>query len=292
MEQPSWETCTRDFRNYLRSTGRSDETARTYLSNVSLFWRWCAQRETDPRTVNKQVVRTYIAERLDKVSSQRAHNDIAGLRIFFAMCREDGIRDDNPTDGVSVPRSKTLPTEPITWEEHDRLLAACTNERDRLLVLFFDYSGMRVSEMAYMQAEHIDWRRGSIKVHGKGDKERLITPNPDILRRLHAFLGMFPSGPIWLSRFDRQLSAHQIRKILYTIAARARVENFHPHRARAFYATQSIKQFGDIQALQRMMGHASIETTARYTYFTRDERGQDQMRKFGAGNPPREEQTA
>ena len=112
---------------------------------------------------------------------------------------------------------------------------------------------------------------------GKGAKERLIRPDPGVLSRLRAYLGMFPTGPIWLSQHRGQpLSAHQIRKILYEVADRAKVVGVHPHRFRSTFATAYIDQHGDIQALQGVLGHESIETTARYSEYTRLKRGLEQ----------------
>lgn len=283
MDGLSWNQCARDFTHYLRSSGRAELTARTYCSNLSMFWRWCHERETDPRLVDRSTIRQWVSERLGAVGSLRVHNDVAALRHYYRYCREERWRDDDPTEGISVKRTRSLPTEPITWDEFEALLEGCTTERDRLIVMMLAYSGMRISEIAGMTAEDIDWQRGLIIVRGKGDKERRIAPNPDVLRRLRAFLGMFPTGPIWLAKVSHKpLSGHQIRKILYDVANKAHVDGVHPHRFRSFFATEYIGQFADIQALQGMMGHESIQTTARYSEYTRERRGLEQMQQFGA----------
>jgi site-specific recombinase XerD len=108
----------------------------------------------------------------------------------------------------------------------------------------------------------------------------MVIPPKDIIGRLHAFAGMFPSGPLWVSHWGRALSGQQLRKIIYGIAAEAKLEGVHPHRFRAFYATQYIEQFKDIQALQGVLGHTSIETTSRYSQWTREARGAAQMQRF------------
>lgn len=284
-----WDQCARDFRFYLKTSGKSEDTTRTYLSNVRGFWHWCRERETDARLVERTAIRTWLSERLEQVGSLRVYNDLAALRLFFRFVREDHLRDDDPTEGLSVKRTKRLPTEPLSRDDLDALLSCANDERDRLLLLVLAYTGLRISEMARLTCEDIDWQKGTIRIRGKGDKERRIAPNPDVLRRLRAWLGMFPTGPIWYSkRQHNQLSGHQIRKILYEIAERARVKGVHPHRLRSFFATEYIDQFADIQALQGLMGHESIETTARYSQYTRERRGLEQMRRFGAGEQRRE----
>lgn len=274
-----WDSVARDYRDYLKSIGRSQETIRTYAYAIGQFWRWCCDHETDPRTIESPIVRRWISERQEHVSAQRAHNELAALRHFVALCREMHWRDDDPTTNVRVKRGKAPPTAPLEDWEIEAMLRACTLERDRLILLVMAYTGMRIAEVAALEAQDVDWAHNSLLIRGKGDKVRRVFPAEDVMGRLHAFLGMFPEGPLWTSqKRQQQLSAHQIRKILYGIAERARVEHFHPHRLRAYLATKHMDQYGDIQALQAILGHESIETTARYSQTTRERRARDQMR--------------
>ncbi len=280
----SWNQVRSGFSQYLLSCGRSPTTADTYCSNLSIFWRFCGKYEATPYEADRQIVRTFVSERLGIVSKARAHNDLAALRSFYRWLKEGRYREDDPTEDVRVKRTKQLPTEPLKIQELNAMLTVCTRERDRLLLLMLAYSGLRISELAELRAENFDWQQGLIRIRGKGDKERLIAPSPDVLGRLHAFLGMFATGPIWLSKVQRrQLSAQQIRKIIYEVAERAKVCNVHPHRFRAFFATQYVEQFADIQALQGMLGHSSLETTARYSEWTKQKRGIEQMKRFKIG---------
>lgn len=275
-----WVATERYFRDYLRSSGKSERTTRTYCSNLLGFWRWCSRFECTPYLADRTLIRQWIGERLQKVSAQRVNNDLSAIKLFYAWLRDTRDRDDNPAEGISVKRPKTMPTPPLPETDLVALLASCDSERDRLIVLVLAATGMRISEMAALEAEHIDWPAGIIKVKGKGEKERPIKPDATVLNRLHAYLGMFPSGPVWLSQRGNPLSAHQLRKILYEIAARAKVPDVHPHRLRSTFATCYMDEHGDIQALQGMMGHESIETTARYSEFTRLKRGMDQMSRL------------
>lgn len=276
-----WSDTASGFRSYLLSTGHAESTTFHYCHALSKFWRWCARYESSPCDVDRETVRAWISERLLQVSNTRVHNDLAALRCFYAWLREERYRDDDPTENVRIKRTRSLPTEPLSPAEFDQLVAACNDERDRLMLLVLGAAGLRISELANMEAEHINWGRGSIKVQGKGDKERYVYPNAEVMGRLHAFCGMFPTGPIWLAkRTKKPLSAQQMRKIIYDIAERARLKGVHPHRLRSYFATEYIEEFKDIQALQGVMGHSSPETTARYSQSTRERRGMEQTRRF------------
>ena len=286
MSDDPWDSVARAFRIYLTAKGRSPETLRTYVYAVGMFYRWCAERETSAYDVDRYAFRQWLAERLETVSSRRAHNDLAALRSFYAMLNEDGYRDDDPTKGATVKRTKSEPTEPITPDQLQRVVYACRNHRDRLLIMMFAYTGLRIAEMTALCAEHIDWDRSLIHVrHGKGDKARRVAVNPEVLGWLRSYLGMFPEGPVWRSesRVTRgePLAQSSIRQIVYDAGERAGIPGLHPHQLRATYATQMIAQNGgDIQAVQGQLGHSSIETTAMYTYWTREQRGQDSSRKL------------
>jgi site-specific recombinase XerD len=147
-------------------------------------------------------------------------------------------------------------------------------------------TGVRIAELAAMQSEDFDWDQGLLVVRGKANKERLLSPPMETLNRLHAYLSMFPDpGPIWLGERNPQgpLSGHEVRKIIYEIAERAKIPGVHPHRFGAYYATEFVGRFKDIQALQAVLGHTSIETTQRYSQSTREMRGHAAMRQFGIG---------
>lgn len=284
MKPPEWVHAEQDFGHYLSATGKAPRTVQTYLSNLEMFWRFCCRYEISPLEADQRMVRTWITERLEQVSSNRVHNDLAALKHFYKWTACDHLRDDNPTTGARVKRAKLLPTKPLTGPEIAELVKAARDERERLVVLVLANTGLRISEMASLCAEQIDWQCGEIRIVGKGEKERRLAPPREIIDRLHAYCGMFPAGPIWLNKYtSQQLTANSLRRLIYEIAARAGIPDVHPHRLRSSFATQYIEQFADVQALQGVMGHESIETTSRYSEWTREKRGLRQMRSLDFG---------
>lgn len=277
----SWAMTAEGYSRHVLTTGKSPGTVRTYTSDVHLFWNWCADREMVVFEAPRSMVQEWLGVRLREVSSSRAHGSLCALRRLFEWGVIEGWTFEDPTIGLKVKRGKSLPTEPMEKTELDLLLDAACLERDKLMLLTLVHTGLRISELAGMDAEDVNWQTGVTRIRGKGDKERWIVLNPDLLGRLKAFYGLFPSGPMWLSQQNKTpLAAHQIRKLIYGIARQAEVTHVHPHRFRATFATEFIDRFKDIQALQGLLGHESIETTARYSEFTRQKRGLDMMRQF------------
>lgn len=279
MRPPDWLSIAKGFASYLLTAGKSKETVRTYSSAVSLFWRWCDEREVDPIAAPRNLIRAYLTERGECVSSTRVHSYLAAMRIFYAFVIDAEWRDDNPTKDLRIKRTETLPTQPLDPDELAALLKACSNERDRLIILLLVYSGVRISEFAGMTAEDVDWKSGTITIRGKGDVMGQVAPHEAIMGRLRSYLGLFPSGPLWLSQRDHNpLKAHQVRKIIYRIAENANMKGIHPHRFRSTFACEFIEQYGDIQALKGAMRHKSIDTTARYAQAVERRRGLAKMR--------------
>lgn len=271
------------FGRHLLTTGKSPETVRTYTSALSLFWRWCERHECTPVEIDRDGIRAWLMARSAEVSSTRVHSNLAGLRLFYEWLIEDAYRSDNPTKNLKWKRTQTLPTQPLDMPDVNALYRACQNERDRLIVLLLVYSGVRITEFASMTAEDIDWFKGTVVIkHGKGDVARHVSPAPEVMGRLHSYLGLMPNGYIWRSLRDKKpMSAHQIRKIIYAITDRAGLNHVHPHRFRSTFACEFLDQFdGDIHALKGAMGHKDISTTARYAKAAELRRGLAKMQRF------------
>lgn len=278
-----WAEAKELLRRFLLTDEKTPETARTYVNNAGRYWRWCLVHGFTPTCVDKAVVQEWLAERRAAVSSGRVHNDLAAVRKLYEWLIDIRVISDNPTLGLRIKRPKVLATPPLSPDEVGAMLASCRYERDSLIVLLLAYSGVRIAEFANMRQDHINWNRGEIRIFGKGEKERLVAPSDDVMERLRLFLSLFPleGNAIWRSiKRKQELKSHQIRKIIYRIAEEAGIDNVHPHRFRATFATEFMEQFGDLQALQDAMGHESIETTARYSESTRRRRSMDKMRRL------------
>lgn len=271
------------FARHLLTTGKSAQTVRTYASALSLFARWCAVMEECPESADKNTVRAWLMYRAESVSSTRVHSNLVGLRLYYDYLIEDGVREDNPTKGLKWKRTETLATMPLEMHDVAALFKACDNERDRLIILLLVYSGVRITEFASMTAEDIDWKQGTITIkHGKGDVARQVSPAPEVMGRLHAYLGLMPQGAIWRSqRHNTPMKPHQIRKRIYVVGRKAGIEDVHPHRFRATFACEFLDQFdGDIHALKGAMGHKAITTTSAYARSAELRRGLAKMQKF------------
>jgi site-specific recombinase XerD len=117
-------------------------------------------------------------------------------------------------------------------------------------------------EVCYLRAEDIDWKRGRVKVRGKGSKERWVSPGPTALRDIRAYLGEQRTGVVFGLR-----SGHNLYQIVCRMGQRAGVVNPYVHRFRITFAVRFLREYGDLAALRRILGHEHLSTTEHYAAF-------------------------
>lgn len=272
------------FAAYLMTTGRGVNTAKTYVYSLSLLWRWAEGRNLTTRDLLRPQLEVWLLGRLEEAGQNTIRRNLSAIFNFYEWLVNTGQRVDNPAKGVRFKREQVTPTRPFSEAEVAALLGACDNSRDRGLLYLLLSTGARITEMTDIQIGDIDWKAGRIKLNGKGSKQRWVSPPPAAFDYLQFLVGSRTEGPLFLTNHQRfvkrSLTAHQARKVIYDIASRAGVESAHPHRFRATFATFFINMGGELDALQSVLGHSSIETTARYVAFKQTERGLEQMQRF------------
>ena len=129
-------------------------------------------------------------------------------------------------------------------------------------------TGVRVSELTSMKIEDINFSNLSVHVvHGKGNKERITYTTPVAAKYLLTYLNDRKEKDrdcLFCNMYHEQLRPGGVNRILKTIEKRAGVENVHPHRFRRTFATNLAKRGMEIQEIQRLLGHANLNTTMIY----------------------------
>lgn len=133
------------------------------------------------------------------VKKSTVGRNLYALRVFFRYVIFEGVRQDSPAELIQGPRvSRPLPHW-LSVAEMRQLLAATDNPRDHTLISFMWDSGCRVSEVVGARIENIEWNVGTIKVLGKGDKERLTPIGNRTLESMQKYLGERKNGPVFVS---------------------------------------------------------------------------------------------
>ncbi len=204
---------------------------------------------------------------------------LSTLRAFFRRLTQTGVLPRNPGKDVDLPsKPKRLP-DFLTTGEAAALMEAPGDDdasplSDRAILELLYATGMRVSEMASLSVEDIDFHRGFITVKGKGKKERLVPFGQKArgaLRRLldeiHKSEADRYGTPVFLNRYKKRLSSRSIHSIVKKYARKVGLDRpVAPHRLRHTFATHLLDGGADLRAIQEMLGHSSLSTTQKYTH--------------------------
>jgi integrase/recombinase XerC len=145
--------------------------------------------------------------------------------------------------------------------------------RDRALFELAYSSGLRLSELAGLDAEGVDLATGEVRVWGKGAKERIVPVGAAALQAVRAWLpvraGVANADPkaLFVGRSGKRITPRAIERRLADWALRQGLSrHVHPHMLRHSFASHLLQSSGDLRAVQEMLGHASIASTQVYTH--------------------------
>ncbi|MCB9391529.1 MAG: tyrosine-type recombinase/integrase [Calditrichaeota bacterium] len=202
----------------------------------------------------------------------------AVLSDFSKFLWRQGKIEQNPVKLLEPPRvKKPLPqvfSETALSDALDKLGTHWPEVRDRALLEVLYGGGFRISEILSLTLADVDLKRGTARVLGKGNKERVVPMSRASLVALREYLSAreqeFPdsvNGPLWLSDRGKPLTRFRAFKLI-----KARLGSLlpgaSPHKLRHSFATHLLARGADLRAVQELLGHESVRTTERYTHVT------------------------
>jgi site-specific recombinase XerD len=205
------------------------------------------------------------------------------LRTFYRFLTErKGLRR-NPVRELQLPKiDKKLPLV-LTRQQIEELLAAPMKvtkkraapiwmpSRDVAIMELFYSSGLRLSELTALDIADVDLYTESVRVLGKGRKERVCPvgfPALEAISRYRAAANVH-SGPLFINKLRRRISARSIWLILKRYLRHTSIPiSISPHKLRHSFATHLLDRGADLRSVQALLGHASLSTTQIYTHVT------------------------
>lgn len=259
-----------NFRRHLKRRNCSANTLRSYLHDLKQFVVWVDQ---PIEQVTHQKIGAYIDHLLRKKLAPKTINcHLVTIRRFYDFLRdEEELAIDNPVrKGRHLRLSKPLPKH-LKDGEVMHFLTVIDNKRDLAIFMLMLRSGLRVSEVANLTLEAIDWRRKRIYIfNGKGGKDRLVYISNDSYRALAAYVKSRMAcriKKIFLVERGihkgKSLSVRGIQKRMefYAKASGLKVSC---HHLRHTMATQLLNADAELVTIQDLLGHDRIKTTQRY----------------------------
>ena len=207
----------------------------------------------------------------------------SALRTFYQfLAARKGLRS-NPVREVQLPKIERKLPLILTRRQVEELLAAPTREkksksaplwmplRDVAIMELFYSSGLRLSELAALDVAQVDPYTESVRVFGKGRKERVCPvglPALEAISRYRAAANVH-SGPLFINKLRRRISARSIWLVLKRYVRHTSIPiSISPHKLRHSFATHMLDRGADLRSVQALLGHASLSTTQIYTHVT------------------------
>jgi len=277
-----------DFAKFLRlhtaDGDASPATIRSYYGNASQFVAWCGERGINPATATEDDIVAYRKALVGRYATGTVAVKLAAIRRLYEAAVWRGLRQDNPAAGLRAPKDRTERAERVKFLPLDglrRLLDAPKGDnpaavRDRAVLTLMGRHGLRVSEVAGLTADSVDFDAGTVRVVSKGRKSRTVYLIESSAEALRQWLDIResvanPWEPALFVSLDRAhkgggMSTRAIRYVVdnYLADVGLKAEGISCHSLRHSAATWARAGGAKLDALADMLGHADVSTTRIY----------------------------
>ncbi|MDX9929746.1 MAG: tyrosine-type recombinase/integrase [Bacteroidales bacterium] len=274
------------FLQYLSTERRySRHTIRSYENDLDQFIAFVSVegRIFDTGEVTSRDVRNWIVSMLDGgMTGVSVHRKISCLRAFYRFLRREGAVTTDPLERVVMPRRKKILPEFVPEQSLDRLLDSFEfgdnfeGRRNKTIIEMLYLTGIRRSELTGLKLSDFDESRGTLRVLGKRNKERIIPLLDSFRDSLKYYLeerSHVESEGDWF--FVTGRGRRMYDKYVYNIVNRyltmvTTIERRSPHVLRHSFATHMLNHGADLNSIKELLGHANLSATQIYTHNTFD----------------------
>ena len=276
-----------DFYNYLKKEkSYSNHTIKAYKNDLTRFLVFLPKNISGFDKVNRESIRGFLESEMDRkdvktpISNKTIARRLASIKSLFKYLLQSEQIINNPAIPIKSPKvSQTLPTF-IDQKVIKSLMespdpSTSKGLRDRAILELFYSSGIRLSELIALNFGEIDIENQMIKVHGKGNKERLIPFGnrakfciENYLKSLGlSLITAFKNDPLFKNSKNERVPTSTIqRRIRNYIKLVAKGKSLGPHILRHSFATHLMERGADIRAVGDLLGHSSLSSTQIYTH--------------------------
>jgi len=268
------------FTSYLnRERSLSDNTIRAYIGDLESFASHLkALGVEDLNTLNIAHLRSWLANQQSKGASRTTLSRRAtSIKLFTKWAHKNGLLPNDVGANLATPKAHRVLPEILDVKSADLAMQSLetfaeesgelTAIRNLAMVEMLYASGARVSELCGLNLKDIDYERSTIRVIGKGSKERVIPIGRPAIAALEKWLAVRrqlandKSGDaVFLGARGKRIHQRQVREVVY------KTIELGPHALRHSAATHLLEGGADLRTVQEILGHASLSTTQIYTH--------------------------
>ncbi|MBY0588120.1 tyrosine recombinase XerC [bacterium] len=271
------------FLDYLRLERHSSpHTIKGYAEDLVTLREYLGRIHSPPsiEQLETRTIRAYLAWLHESgLAASSIARKLSSLRSFCKFLCREGLFERNPTEGLRGPKTRRPLPRVMGDEQIEKLLDAPPADmplgrRDRAWLETAYAGGLRVSELVGINVEDLNLADGTVRIRGKGKRERIAMIGTFAVRAIRAWLADRRPAPkaakaLFLNKSGTRLSARSVGRLLEKYLALAGLDpRTSPHTLRHTFATHLLNRGADIRSVQELLGHASITTTQIYTHLT------------------------
>ncbi|MCD6116322.1 tyrosine recombinase XerC [bacterium] len=276
----------KDFCDYLKFTkGYSDNTIDAYTRDVKQFFEFLKDitgHTLNINSIEKEDIRFFLGHLVEHgVDKKSVARKLASIRGFFKYLGQRELIAADPAQSVRPPKTEKKLPDFLQEEEIAKAIEQIPQEnpsgaRDRAILELFYGTGMRLSELAGLNVFDIDDIGTSVKVTGKGNKERVVPLGARALESLGVYLKQRyrfnpknNSQALFLNKSGKRISKRSIQMIVKKWLEKvSEKKKLSPHVIRHTFATHLLDHGADLESVKELLGHVNLSTTQIYTHLT------------------------
>ncbi|MBN9343368.1 MAG: tyrosine recombinase XerC [Holosporales bacterium] len=231
------------------------------------------------KRINLQDLRAYLTHRATKKISNRSNaRALSSIRSFVRYLHRHHQFENQAFERIKTPKLPKMLPRPLATDDALNVIEAESPlqeewiiARNQALFALLYGAGLRISEALGLHQGDIQQNQISLKIQGKGNKERLVPLLPEVLKRIEWYLSLLPfartsESPLFIGAKGKRLNAGIAQKELRFLRLQLGLpESATPHSFRHSFATHLLAAGGDLRTIQELLGHVSLSTTQRYT---------------------------
>ena len=260
----------------------SDRTIESYLQDIESFEKYLNEVGHSFKDANPQLIRMYLSKQMEEGKTNvTCCRRIAALRHFYSFLFKSNFVKTNPFLLVGAPKKEIRYPEALYLEQIEMLFAKNRERiddlrfRDQAIIELLYASGIRVSELVNIKMNKIDLKNRTIRILGKGRKERIVMFSKSCQSTLVEYLKKNPlrgsNEYLFTNAKGDQLTTRGVEYILKQVQEKCGIQlGLHPHLLRHTFATHLLEGGADLRVIQELLGHESINTTQIYTHITEE----------------------
>ncbi len=270
------------FQKWLENERRAPHnTTVAYVADMNQFLNFLQStyEGISPLNVTTPQVKSWIAGLMDQGLKQTSINrKLSSIKTYYRFLKKSGFITKNPADGVEAPKPPKRLVKFVEEEEMEKILDSLkwddseNDLQDRLILEILYGTGIRLSELINLRIGDI--RKDTLKIRGKGNKERSIPLNKTLRNALEDFIqrqkserNVGPDGYLMVTQKCRPLYPMYVYRLVNKVLSRfSGIPSRSPHKLRHAFATHLLNRGADLNAIKNLLGHEGLAATQVYTH--------------------------